>query len=110
MASLFVGSRYACKADCEFNDHIRLIIRAVSGLRFRGVERKEGLSGMDDAGVTIEQAGKQEKQRSFMYRGRFSRTIVRSATLAHCQRAATRGRLFTPKVLRNVIYEACLSI
>ncbi|KYN37589.1 hypothetical protein ALC56_07788, partial [Trachymyrmex septentrionalis] len=89
----FVGSRYARKANCEFSDHIRLIIRAVSG------------SGVGDAGVTIEQTGKQrEKQRSSTYRGRFSRTsrvpLSPSFALNEQQREEDRPLM---RVLRNVV-------
>lgn len=78
-------------ADRKLGDHTRLIIRAAPGLMgpegLRGEKvyvasaSRECLSGVGDAGVMIEQAGRQERQRSPTYRGRFSRTIVRSATL-----------------------------
>ncbi|KYN12169.1 hypothetical protein ALC57_15661 [Trachymyrmex cornetzi] len=66
------------KADCECSDHIQLIIRAVSDLRkkvYVASASGECLSSVGDMGVTIEQAGKQERQRSSAYRGRFSRRL-----------------------------------
>lgn len=100
MASLFVGSRYARKADCEFGDHTRLIIRAASGWKPGGVERREGLCRAGQRGMSVgrgwcgsnDRASREARKEPHVYRGRFSRTIVRSATLAHCRRAATRGR------------------